>query len=304
MAARPHSFTALALLVVLAVLGAGVGAAVVQKIDSAPAAAGPRTVVYGDNVTVNYIGIMGSGPQEGRIFDTSNVTVAENNVSYPKSLEFAFRSNVSNYTPLAVSVGAGVPSSGYNLSGLTFVSVVTGFWRGLLGMSVNQTRAITVPPSLAYGQPNASCFRTGELNSTLPVVNYFTPSDFAKQFPKATATAGTTFVDPTYDWTDYVASANATSIAVVYEPTRGAVVSPNGWPMVVSSMTSSTIYLASELTAASAGLVLGHGNATVCSQTKFIISAVNVEAGTYTLDYNPEVAGTTLVFVVTLVAFY
>jgi FKBP-type peptidyl-prolyl cis-trans isomerase 2 len=304
MAARPHSFVTLAVLVVLAVVGAGVGAGVLHHFDTAPAANGPRTVVVGDNVTVNYIGIMGSGPQEGRVFDTSNQSVAQNNTSYPKTLEFTYRANGSNYTPLGVYVGPSAPSGGYNLSGLTFVSVVTGFWRGLLGMSVNETRALTMPPSLAYGPANASCERTGNLNTTLPVVTYLAPANFTKAYPKATAVAGTTFVDPTYDWTDYVASVNSSSVAVVYEPPLGAVASPNGWPMEVSAKTSSTITLSSELTAVNAGHVLGNGTAKVCGESKFIVSAVNVQAGTYTQDYNPEVAGATLIFVVTLVAFY
>ncbi len=303
MAGQRRSFTALAILVVLAVVAGGIGAGVLAVVNSAPPGRGPATVALGDNVTVNYIGIMGSGPQIGRVFDTSIKSVALDNFSYPKTVEFTLRA-LANYTPLPVSVGPNVPSSGYNTSNLTFVGVVPGFWRGMLGLAVNQTRSITVPPALAYGSPNASCFRTAPLKYTLPVVDVVSASNFSTAYPNVTAVVGTTFVDPTYRWTDLVLSVNATAVAVENVVSAGWVASPNGWPVEVTNVTSSTITLVNQLNSTNVGLVSGKVTTAVCDETQYIVSAVNETAGTYTLDYNPEVAGATLIFVVTVVKIY
>jgi FKBP-type peptidyl-prolyl cis-trans isomerase 2 len=303
MAARRHSFTALAILVVLVVVAGGIGAGVLASVNGAPPHRGPMTVQVGDNVTVNYIGIMGSGPQEGRVFDTSIESVALDNLTYPKTVEFTMRA-LANYTPLAVSVGPNIPASGYNVSNLTFGGVVTGFWHGLIGLSVNETRWITFPPSEGYGAQNSSCFRTAPLTYTVPVVSVVAPSNFSATYPNVTAAAGTTFVDPTYKWTDLILSVNSTAVAVENEVSAGWIASPNGWPVEVTNVTSTTITLVNQIDSTNVGLIKGVATTAVCGETDYIVSAFDPTAGTYTLDFNPEVAGETLTFVVTVVAFY
>ena len=46
------------------------------------------------------------------------------------------------------------------------------------------------------------------------------------------------------------------------------------------------------------------GNNTGTSGQTFYLTNVNPEAGTYTLDYNPETAGNTLIFTVTVVQLF
>ncbi len=304
MADHPFSFTALVVLVVIAVVGGGVGAGLLYRMNTAPPLAGPRTVQVGDNITVDYIGMFGSGPQQGRVFDTSIASVADDNSTYPKSLEYTPRNNTTNYTALPVHVGPNTPSGGYNISNLSFGGVVTGFWKGLVGLSVNETRWITVPPSEGYGSLNASCLRHAPLTFTIPVLVTYTPSTFSKTYPNATGAAGVSFPDPSYHWTDLVLSANASAIVVERLATVGWSASPSGWPIVVTNVSGGLITLVNQLTASDVGLVLGHGNGTVCGQSDFIVSEVNLTAGTFTLNYNREVVGETLVFVVTVTKFY
>ncbi len=293
MVERRFSRTVLVVLVALVIVGGGATAGVLYYLNHPAAPSGPTRVAVGDNVSVNYIGFFGSSPQVGRVFDTSIYSVALNNATYPKSLEFALRGNASTYTPLTALVG---PTSG----------LVTGFWTGLLGMAVNQTRIISFPASQGYGPQNASCLVSQPLQYTLPTLVTLATAAFATAYPGQSAVAGTQFADPTYGWPVLVLSANATTVVVENLPAVGWTSSPHGWPVTVSNVTATTISLTNVLSPAQNGLVLGHSSTGFsCSgstETQFIISAVNVGSGTFTENFNREVVGQTLIFQMTIVS--
>ncbi len=302
---RPSPVLAAILVVIVVVAGTAGGVFLYYENHRAPSA-GPLTVQVGDNVTVNYVGLFAKGPQQGRVFDTSEYSVALNNLSWPKSLQYSSRGgSPSDYSPLGVYVGSNAPSSGYTIGNTTFGGVVTGFWQGLVGLPGNRTTYLTVPPALGYSFVNASCFATQPLTTTYPVVVTLAPSQFASLFPNVSAIAGTVYTDPVYGWPDMVLSVNAS--ALVYEnlPTLGMITNPSGWPVLVSNLSASTITLESQLTPASAGLVLGHTTGPgLCGATSFIVTGVNLATGTYTEDYNAEVDGQTLIFIVTVVDIF
>jgi hypothetical protein len=311
MAEPQRSSIGLIVLVVVVIVVAGVGAGVLYEYNHVKAAAPPFTVALGDNVTVNYIGMFGSGPQAGRVFDTSFYAVAINNVSYPKSLEFAYRGSEAAYTPLPVHVG---PSGSYSLDGLTFGPVVTGFWQGLLGLPVNRTQSISVPPDLGYGPVISTCLATSPLAFTVPVLNPLTPTQFTTDYPGVSAAPGTEFTDPTYGWNDLVLAANTTSVVVENLASLGWSVPKSSWPIVVTGLNATTITLTNELSPANNGLELGHSSATsACGTTRFVITTVNLGNETFTKLYdfeasgetiNAEIQGQTLVFLVTVVQNY
>jgi hypothetical protein len=295
--APSFGFLAFVVAVVVAVAGAGAGVLYVVQHPKVPS--GPLTVAFGDNVTVNYIGLFGSGPEQGKVFDTSIQSVATNNASWPKSLEYTPR-NASGYTPLPVHVGP-APSSGYNVSNVTYSGVIAGFWKGLIGLAVNQTRWVDVPVSEGYGPLDTACLVTAPLVRSIPAVTTFTPTAFADKYSQVDAAAGVSFADPTYGWTDEVLSANATAVVVAFLPHVGETVSPYGWSIVVTNVTSSTITLTSQLTPSSVGEVAGSiTGVTVCGTTDFLVWSVSPAAGTYVQNYNREVVGEELVFVVTI----
>ncbi|MGD0588828.1 MAG: hypothetical protein ABSA63_08575 [Thermoplasmata archaeon] len=295
----------LVVLVVVVLAAAGAAAVFVYEINKPKAATSVLRVQLGDNVTVNYIGSFGSGAQKGSVFDTSIYSVATQNLSYPKSLEYEPRGAVSAYTPLPVHVGPNAPSGGYSFANLTFSTVVTGFWQGLLGLAGNQSSNIVIPPNLGYGSMNASCFGTFPLDYTVPLLSNVPAATFSTQFPNVTAAVGSVFPDPTYGWNDSVFSVNSTTVTVQALPTVGWSASPNGLPYLVTSLNATTITLASQLSPGNAGLVSGHvKTGGLCGGTKFIVSAVNLEAGTFTENFNPEVQGETLDFEVTVVDIF
>ncbi|MCI4337316.1 MAG: FKBP-type peptidyl-prolyl cis-trans isomerase [Thermoplasmata archaeon] len=275
---------------------------------------GVPAVAVGDNVTVNYIGILGSGAEAGKVFDTSFYSVATNNASFPKTLEFGLRASAKNYTPLPVHVSGNTPSSGYTLGNLSFIQVVTGFWQGLVGMTGNSTRTLVLPPSEAYGPSNPACISTQRLSFTLPVVETLSLAAFSADFPGTMVAQGIEFPDPQYGWPVLVLSANASFATIENLPTLGMTASPAGWPIEVTGLSSTTngtgmITLTNQLSPAQAGHVLGHVAAAsgLCgsqSNGRFIVSAVNLADGTFTEDYNTEVTGQTLVFIVTITGIF
>lgn len=312
--AQTQSWTPLIAIAIVAILVGG-GTAGYLYFKNRPQ--GPptvATVALGDNVTVNYIGVMGSGAEAGKVFDTSLYTVATNSIAYPKTLEFGLRGTAKNYTPLAVHIGSNTPSSGYSLGGFTFIQTVTGFWQGLVGLSGNSTRAVVVPPDLGYGPTNLACVATRPLAFSLPVLETLSLTQFTQRYPGVTAFQGVEFPDPHYAWPVLVLSENSSFVTVENLPSVGATSSPAGWPVVVTAVSptangTGTITLVNQLFPSEAGLVLGHdylGNGPCSSQSggRFIVSGVNVANGTFTENFNQEVQGQTLVFLITVVDIF
>lgn len=305
------SLAPLLAVILVVLLAGGIGGGYVFFHSQPKAGAAPFVVQPGDNVTVNYIGIFGSGAESGKVFDTSLYSVAADNVAYPKSLEFHLRGTAANYTPLAVHVGGNTPSAGYTLGNLSFIQVVTGFWQGLIGIQPNQTHTIVVPPSLGYGSVNPGCLRTLPLTQQVPIVETFSGSQFQKKYPGGIAATGAEFSDPTYGWTILVLSANSSYVTIENLPSLGESASPSGWPVTVTAIASTangsgSITLVNDLTDAQAGHLLGHdtsgtGPCASSSGGQFIVSSVNTAQGTYTENFNPEVQGQTLLFIVTVV---
>ncbi len=302
----------LAIILAAAVIAAGV---VIVYFHNQPAS-GPKSevVTLGGNATVNYIGLFGSGPDEGKVFDTSFWSVATNNASFPKSLEFEMRTSEANYTPLGIYLGNSTPSGGYSLGSDNFVQVVPGFWQGVLGMAPNTTRTIVISPALGYGPTDTACEATVPIIQTLPVMQTVTGPVFSAAFPGITAAVGREFTDPKYGWTDEVFSANASYVTLLREPYVGEVTSPGGWPIEVTAVHSTangtgTITIDNEIAPSQAGHLLGHdflgtGPCSASSDGRFIVTAVNLTAGTFTENYNEEVQGQTLIFIITVVDWF
>ncbi|MGI0131758.1 MAG: hypothetical protein ACREDK_01485 [Thermoplasmata archaeon] len=305
------SIVPLLVMIAVVVIAGAIGGSYVY-FHSLPQPGGtPFVVRPGDNVTVNYIGIFGSGAESGKVFDTSLYRVASDNVAYPKSLEYHGRGVAANYTTLAVHVGGSTPSSGYTLGNFSFIQVVPGFWQGLVGIPPNQTHTIIVPPDLGYGPTNPACVATFPLTQNMPIVRTFSGAQFQKAYPGAIAATGSEFSDPHYGWTVMVLAANASFVTIENLPTLGESASPSGWPVTVTAIASTangsgTITLVNQLTAADAGHLLGKdflgtGPCSSSANGQFIVSSVDPAKGTYTENFNPEVQGQTLIFIVTVV---
>lgn len=85
---------------------------------------GEKAVKSGDRVSVDYTGTL----QNGKVFDTSIESVAKQNDIYMPGRQ---------YKPLPFTVGKG--------------EMIQGFDEGVIGMKVGETKILTIPPEKGYG---------------------------------------------------------------------------------------------------------------------------------------------------------
>lgn len=293
MAEEKPPLTPIIVCLILVVAIAGVGMFFYLDVNKPIKVSAPLLVQEGDNVTVNYIGIFGSGFDQGKVFDTSYLSIARDNASYPKAVSFTFR-GASGYTPLSAHVGPNTEGS--------YTSLITGFWTAMVGIPVNDTVRAVIPPSQGYGAANPADVQVLPLTQELPMITSYSPAGFGKAFSNMSAQVGAVFTDPHYGWEDTVLSENSTSVTVESTPHVGEVVKPFGWPVTVTNVSSTTslngtITIVNDLTPQSVGEFKGtnwvNGKA-------FFLSNVSLSAQTYTMNYNQEVQGNTLIFYISV----
>ncbi len=248
------------------------------------AEAGP-TVNIGDQISVDYIGMF----EDGTVFDTSLQSVAENHTLYPKSLSF---SSAAPFNPLSFTVGEG--------------QMIKGFDNGVIGMGINQTKVLTIPMEDAYGTSNENLIETKSITDTFPVYEWLTNYSVFQSTYQVEPIVGTTVSSNTYGWNVTVFHVDPTShqILLKHEPMLGEIVSINdAWDSKVISIDSNAeqgtgeIVIKHLLASEDIGEVSGTD-----AGGQFIVSDVNLNAGTFTMDYNREVVGKTLVFKITIVS--
>lgn len=247
-----------------------------------PAPSAPLTALPGDQIQLDYIGTF---PNSGAVFDTSNSTVGHNNASYPKAFSFAWR---TTWTDLSFTIGDG--------------SIIPGVDNGVRGLQIGESATIVVPASQGYGALNLAAVFTYPLVQPVPVKTTWNESAFTAYF-KTSPASGATVVDPVFGWVDSVSVSNGYA-TVTADPVPGQAVRPyNAWNAVVQSIDDTAnngtgvITVANQLAPSMVDFVGGTG----ANGTKFYLSAVDLGAGTFTLNYNRQVVGRTLMFQVTVI---
>lgn len=241
----------------------------------------PKTAQPGDTVYIDYIGYFQT---DNLVFDTSIQSVAQDNVTYPKAYSFTYR---SSYSPLQFTIGSG--------------TVVKGFDLGVRGLAVGQTTTIVVPPSEGYGAADPSRIFVHNLTETVPVRVTMNETEFRSAYGQD-AVSGTNVSDPVYGWSATVSVLNGV-VTVTNSPYPGQVVHPYGaWDATVLSIDDGANNGTGVITVhhgLDASMVDKIGARAPNGQT-FYLSAVDDVAGTYTLNFNTQVVGRTLVFQITL----
>ncbi len=242
----------------------------------------PLVAQLGDSIHIGYIGTF---QESGLVFDTSDASVGKDNASYPKAFSFSWR---ATWTPLSFTIGDG--------------SVIKGFDQGVRGLSEGQATTIVVPPSLGYGNADPSKIFVHKLLESVPVRATMNESAFATYY-KATPVTGAQVTDPVYGWPVTVDVLNGI-VTVTNSPVPGQTVQPYGaWTATVVSIDDTAnngtgaIWIQNHLEPVQVDLV----GATATNGQKFYLSAVDLNAGTYALNFNRQVVGRTLVFQVTVI---
>ncbi len=292
-ARKMHITKSTAVIIVLLIVGAALVSYSAYGYVTASRATPPMTVQSGDSVYVNYTGQY----TNHLIFDTSVLSVAMNNATYPKAPSFTWR-GASGYKPLQVSsVGSG--------------QVVRGFDQALIGMTVNQTKTVVIPPADGYGPLNSSLFSYLPLYQNVSMLHTVTMATFQSDFGEAPS-LGLVVRDPFWGWNLQVLDTGNGTATYQYQPTAGMVVYPytlnsttisgiTGFPVEVVSVNSAAnngtgwIELHNNISASMVKTVGGKDP----SGSHFIIWAVN-QNGTATLNFNQPVVGRYLIFTITV----
>ncbi|MCX8173976.1 MAG: FKBP-type peptidyl-prolyl cis-trans isomerase [Thermoplasmata archaeon] len=241
-----------------------------------------------DKVAVDYIGRF----VDLSVFDTSMYSVAIDNVSYPKSPAFSMR-EPSAYVPLKVKVGTAAEGD--------YITVIEGFREALIGMKVGDKRTAIIPPEKGYGFKDPALIVEKNLIETIPMKYEWNESKFTDYYGKSPMD-GLVLKDPKWGWNVTVFATYGNKVVFHFTPQVGETVSPFGWEIKVLSVDSTA----------------NNGNGEIKIQhlikpsqvnrihakdfqfRDFYLIGLNPEKGTFTIDYNEQIKGNTLIFTITL----
>jgi FKBP-type peptidyl-prolyl cis-trans isomerase 2 len=261
-----------------------------------------RAIASGDSVDLNYVGTLA----DGRVFDTRLPEVANDGVSYPKSLTFSHRENTS-YTVFTMTAGK------YGAGG-----TIKGFALGVIGMHVNETKLIEVQPADGYAV-DPTMVATRNLVEEIGGTETYSTADFESRFgtePILMRTISHFF----WGCDAQIVDNSSARVTIKLMPTVGQVIYPfgnpddpgvpSGWPVVIESFDplanggAGSVVIRHQLTSADVYNVKGFD----ADGVEFVVSGFNSTNGTFQIHkvdtasgYNGELAGRTLFFEVTVV---
>lgn len=254
-------------------------------------------IQIGDLVELDYTGYT----LEGRVFDTSILSIAYDDTHYPKSLTFTLRANDS-YKPIE-DLEAGVYPGSY----------IEGFTKGVLGMEVGETRTIEIPPGEGYAVDPAM-ITTVDIFQEMPGTESFSEADFSSLFgvePILLRTLPHFF----WQWDVVVVDNSGGYVTIKHQPTVGEVVypfgdpfnteNPQGWGVLVEEYDPTALdgtgltKVRHQVSAEDVYNIKG----TDMDDYTFILSDYDAANGTFEIHrsdsasgYNGELAGRTLFF--------
>ncbi|MGC8497146.1 MAG: FKBP-type peptidyl-prolyl cis-trans isomerase [Thermoplasmata archaeon] len=261
-------------LIVVAVIIAASSGTYVWYNSTIPKTSTEPVVENGSYVSVLYYGYILYPGGQPKVFDTNIQSVAQNNVSYPKTLTYTYS---GNFAPLNFTAGSG--------------QLIKGFSQGVIGMYQGETKKIIVPPSEGYPMDWSKVINIS-VTHQVPVYQTLTISEFTSRTGASPVLYAVTH-DKVYGWNDQVLAINSNTNTVTISNNAEAnqyyypYLNDTNYQVYVNSIsqnqTISITVIATPMT-----LLPGGG----------IIEAVN--STTITINYNKEVAGQTLYFVVTI----
>ena len=289
-----------ALIVLVIVLAVVVYQAWMLGLEAAPIPA-PEVVERTDTIEFDYIGNF----EDGRVFGTSVKSVADDDVSYPKSLSYTYPEDGA-FNPVLSTIGGGFVEPG----AAPFFGMVNkgkALESAILGMRVGETRVVALQPEEAYGMTNVSLLETRTLVETVPQYEEMSTITYSQRFSEeGPPFEGKSLKDPFWGWDVYVYYLNRTNDLVIirHNPTPGMVVTPySQWNTLVENVDSAAnegvgeIRVRHQLSPEDADRVLGQS-----IHEKFIVTSVDPGAGTFVADFNDERVGKVLYLRITLLS--
>ena len=229
----------------------------------------------GDKISVKYYGYIYYGG-ERVIFDTNIEEVAKDNITYPKAVSYKW---TGNFNPLTFTVGDH--------------TMIPGFEKGVIGMKLNETKTIVVPPNEGYPFYWTKV-QNYSLIQTIPVVENLTLQDFKKRFNQPNPLDNAVYRDNEHGWYCLVLQINPTNnmVTIMNEPQIGKYYQPyqniSALKIYVENIKDGKIIYKYDIE--KLPILLPNGG---------IIDWQN--STMFRINHNKEVAGKTLYFVVTVI---
>lgn len=265
-------------------------------------------VKIGDLVEVNYTGRF----TNGTVFDTNIESVA-NDENISKSYSFKPK---TIYSPLKFTVGGG--------------QMIKGFDEGVLNMTVGETKIINVTAEDGYGMPHEDLFIVINKTQSVPLVETITKDKYDNHYSE-NLIEGIPIPMTHYFWGwKITAEKNGDNVTIRNWPDMNSTINVFGWNSTITERDSSynggegrillqhfpdenitinmekTGFLAKDIDSQSINEALSN---IITQATLFYNSSVSdmgivssVDTDTFTIDYNPEVVGKTLIFEVTIIS--
>jgi len=257
-----------------------------------PSPFSPAIAETADFIEVDYVGwFPGSAERPGRVFDTSIESVARDNVTYPKAASFSYRSGPgASYEPLQFTMGC-EPGT---------MCPLPAFQSAIRGLRVGDSRTVTLSPEQAYGRPSPASVETRALREEVVVTETMNATEFQGRFATRPEDGGIVR-DIGWGWNVSV-RVSEDVVTIRHSPRLGETVRVAGrWDAQVVTIDDAVNGGKGAITVQHL-LTPSDVNAFVAEDDRgnFIVVALDPVAGTYTVDYNAEVVGKTLVFELTL----
>ena len=234
-----------------------------------------KVIKEGDEISVWYYGYIYYGG-ERRIFDTNIKEVAMDNTTYPKTLTYTWS---GDFKPLNFTVGDG--------------TMIKGFDLGVRGMKEGETRTIIVPPDQGYVFSWKSV-KNYSMEEDIPVIQSLPLDDFEERTGEQNPADNSVYKDKKYGWDLLVLEVKPTQnkVTVLNNPVEGEYYMPynnvTDFKVHVERIKNGMIHIRYVI-----------GKLPILLPDGGLID--EVWDGHFRINYNKEVAGKTLYFVVTVI---
>ncbi len=250
----------------------------------------------GDEVSVIYVGKF----TDGRIFDTNNPAANADDVLYPKAASYLTK-DPAQIQPLRFTIGAG--------------QLLTDFEMAVVGMKVGEMKTITIPAERGYGLDDENLTIDVDIIQELPVFERMHLDDFNNTYGD-TYDRGQDAPPINLSFSHYAYGWNVTVVAIDGDWHVRLMNLPVAGPVDTFPWNASVINVTTE------------GNGTILVEHRPIVDqmlsaqyqlidpwrpqdtsasdgrVIATNATTFTLDYNREVVGETLVFDIELIIIH
>lgn len=172
-------------------------------------------VIEGDKVSVDYLGYL----ETDVVFDTSLEKIAKEE-AIRKRPQFTVR---GVYDTLQVYVGSEDPDTKDD-----YIGTVEGFWEGIVGMKVGQSRTVTFHPEKGYGNyVNA----TINVSEEITMFETFTLEEFEEYYPEEDIFVSVPFEHHYWGWNVSIHYVNETEdmVKIIHEPDLNQIITAYGW---------------------------------------------------------------------------